>query len=134
MSETNGELHFADIAMKEVPVTIGEDNYVLCEASEETAELYQNATMRGVTMQDGLVRLSDSMAGAQSLLVSRCLFKIEDDNTRRCVSQKTVQSWPSRIVKPLFETAKKISDLDVDEETGEARAKNAQSETAEPTS
>lgn len=120
------ELNFADITPIELPVTIGEKKYVLREADEETAAIFSNARLKGVQLDDGKVTgLPEDLAGVQSLLVSRCLFPYNVDGkaANTPVPRDVVKSWPSRIVKPLFEKAKEISELDEGEETLEGLLK-----------
>lgn len=108
------ELNYDDLTLVEIPVTIGGKKYVLREADEETAEMFQNAQIKGARVQDGeMISLPTDVAGVQSLLVSRCLYQCDDDGKlfRQSVSRDIVKKWPSRVVKPLFEKAKEISEL-----------------------
>ncbi len=112
------ELNFDDLTPIEIPVSVAGKKYVMREADEETAALFNNARMRGTRLEDGkVVGLPTDMAGVQSLLVSRCLFIVDKEGvpTRQYVKRTTVNSWPARVVKPLFEKAKEISELDEDE-------------------
>lgn len=122
MSE-NLELNFDDLSLIEVPVTIAGKKYVLREASEATAAAYRNASIAGAKMEDGRVsELPRNLGGLQSLLVSQCLFPyvVVDSEVGSTISsipvaRSLINGWPSRIVKPLFEKAKEISELDEDE-------------------
>lgn len=112
------ELNFDSLALIEVPVSIAGKKYVLREASEATAAAYRNASIAGAKVEDGkLTEMPSNLAGVQSLLVARCLFPLDDEDKARptSVSQVTVNNWPARIVKPLFEKTKEISELDEDE-------------------
>ena len=115
------ELNF-DLKPVEVPVKIGEQRYVLREASEEAARQWNNAKLRAARMNaDGKTTSIDGLADAEPLLVSLCLCMMDpktgETRTDRnlnpvTVSQATVLSWPARVVKPLYEKALAISNLD----------------------
>ncbi len=106
-----------DLTVTEVPVTISGEKYVLREASGDAACRYQNAQVACMRMTDGQVSKVTAIADTQPLLVSLCLLKLvqkpdSDGVEKRLVSISTVRSWPSRVVKDLFETAKEISGLE----------------------
>ena len=106
---------FNDLTLIEIPVSIAGNNYVLREADEETAALYNNARIKGVPIKDSeVVGIPEDIGGMQSLLVSRCLFPLNSEGKPlpNPVHRSTVKGWPSRVVKPLFIKAKEISDLD----------------------
>lgn len=114
----SNELNFDNLSLIEVPVSLEGKKYVLREADEDTATAYRNATIAGAKMEDGQVTgMPSNLGGVQSLLVSRCLFPLDKDGAPlpNSVARKTVMGWPSRVVKPLFEKAKEISELDEDE-------------------
>ncbi len=106
---------FNDLTLIEIPVSVAGNNYVLREADEETAALYNNARIKGVPIKDSeVVGIPEDIGGMQSLLVSRCLFPLDSEGKPHPnpVHRNTVMKWPSRIVKPLFIKVKEISDLD----------------------
>lgn len=106
---------FGDLTLIEIPVTVAGKKYVLREADEETAAIYNNERIKGVKVDDAkVVGLPDDIGGMQSLLVSRCLFPLngEDQPFPNPITRKEVMGWPARIVKPLFLKAKEISELD----------------------
>ena len=111
------ELRF-DATPTEIPVSIGDKPYVLCEADEATAVAYRNASVQGASVDNkGQVIHLGAVGSLQPLLVSRCLFQLvlKDDGTemkRLPVLERVVLKWPSRIVRPLFDRAKQISRLD----------------------
>ena len=55
--------------------------------------------------------INDGLAEAEPLLVSLCLRQKLDDGVTRPVTLDIVLSWPNRVIKPLFEKCKEISDL-----------------------
>jgi hypothetical protein len=83
--------------------------YILKEASEGSACKYRNATLNAYrTDEQGKVIGYAGLADAEPLLVSECLFTTDDKR----VPLETIRTWPARIVSPLFEKAKEISNLD----------------------
>ncbi len=115
----SNDFNFDDLSVTEVPVSYGGIKYILREASEDVAAAYRNASIAGAKLEDGkLVEMPGNIAGVQALLVSRCLFPItgEGEVSTKPVPQKVVGGWPSRVVKPLFEKVKEISELDEEED------------------
>lgn len=113
-----------DLTPVEVQVTVNDgetsQKYALREATEAVAAEFRNARIKGARL-DGrnVVGLPEDLAGVQSLLVGACLFRYKEDGTpgHIAVGRIVVAGWPARIVKPLFEEAKKISQLDEEEQT-----------------
>jgi len=106
------EFNFS-LELVEIPVKLNGADYVLREADEETAAMFNNARLAGIRLEDGkMAGLPSDIASLQSLLVSRCLFTVSPDGSKSRVDRGIVKGWPSRVVKPLFERAKEISDLD----------------------
>lgn len=104
-----------DLTPIEIPVTIAGNKYVLREADEETAAIYNNARIKGAAVKNAeVVGLPEDLGGVQSLLVSRCLFPLNSEGKPlpQSVRRDTVQKWLSRVVKPLYIKVKKISELD----------------------
>lgn len=106
---------FNDLSVIEIPVSISGKKYVLREADEETAAIYNNARLKGIPVKDSeVVGLPEDVGGIQSLLVSCCLFHLDNNGkaTSQHVDRDIVKRWPSKVVKPLFVKAKEISELD----------------------
>lgn len=106
---------FNSLTIIEIPVSVAGNKYILREADEETAAIYNNARLKGIPVLDGeVVGLPEDIGGIPSLLVSRCLFPLDskDDPLPEHVHRDTVMKWSSRIVKPLYAELKKISELD----------------------
>jgi hypothetical protein len=112
-----------DLEPKEIPVRVGDQDFVLKEASGEAAVRYQNASLASMTMVDGKVSKVAGMASTQPLLVSLCLFSRGVDGIDRPVPEKTVRGWPARVQRDLFAKAKEISELEEGEDTVEALEK-----------
>lgn len=95
----------------EVPFKFRGKSYVLREASEDVACRYRNAILRVSKVEDGKFTAGDGFADTSAILVSGCLFEVTDGG-EKSVPLPTVRAWPARVVKPLFQKAKEISDLD----------------------
>jgi hypothetical protein len=105
-------LAFDDLTLREVPVRLGGQAYVLREASVAAACQYRNAILRaGRFGADGKVQAYEDLADIEPLLVSLCLFEADGG---RPVSLATVKRWPARLLQPLYRQAKALSELDLD--------------------
>ncbi|MEM2932494.1 MAG: hypothetical protein QXI61_06605 [Nitrososphaerota archaeon] len=101
---------FSNLSVIEVPV-IGPDGqkYVLKEATAKVAKEFNNARISGVVLgPTGKPQRLESIGELESLLVSLCLFH-EDG---RPVLRQQIEKWPAKVVKSLFDEAKRISGLD----------------------
>lgn len=119
---------FESLEPIEIKVSIAGKDYLLREASEQAARVYRNASIAGARLQDGsLSEMPGDMAGVQSLLLSYCLFHVNDRGiATKAVDRKVILGWLSRVVKPLFEKAKEISELGEEEDTPESLNKQKQ--------
>lgn len=107
-----------DLKVTEIPVKIGDKDYTLREADARAAMEYRNAALKSFRMgQKGNPEqiVGDGIGGMEPLLVSLCLYEKRDDGSMGRVSEALIRSWPSRVVKSLFEEAKRISDLGEDD-------------------
>ncbi len=109
----SNDLNFSDISLIELPVQVGAMEYTLREASEATAVQWRNATMAAARFRDGNISGFTGIADSEPLLVSLCLFNGDGKN----VPIDTVKEWPARVVKPLVEKDKEISELGETEDT-----------------
>ena len=107
-------LVFNDLAPISVPVEIAGKQYLLKEASEDAACRFRNARFEGAKLSDdGRMMSVGNMADVEPLLVSLCLFElygVNGDTKERPVLLSQVRAWPPRVVKPLFEKVKEMSD------------------------
>lgn len=98
-----------------VPVTIKDKKYELREAPEGAAAKYQDALLRSMRSQESTdgskYTVTDRVTETEALLVSLCLFELTENGGFKTVPLTTIQGWVHRVVKPLFETAEKISGL-----------------------
>jgi len=115
-------IDFSTLKWITIPVTVCDQKYILREADEAAAQNFRNARMKGMKInQDGkVVGLPENPAGLQKLLVSLCLFtEGEDGKPDKQVHINSLDKWPARVIKTLFERAKRISGLEEKEDTVE---------------
>jgi hypothetical protein len=92
----------------EVKIRFQGKNWTLREASEETAVKMRGMQLSNARVVGGQLQANvDRIAESQAFLVSRCLF----DDENKPVKVEVIRSWPSRVVKPLFERCKEMSGL-----------------------
>lgn len=127
-------LSFDDLTLREEPVRIAGQWYVLREASEGAVCQYRNEGIRAARFDaEGHLSSMDGAANTEPLLVSLCLFytigegPLPDGSTGAMgtlqvrtgppkdtpinVPLHTVKGWPGRIVQKLFDRAKELSEL-----------------------
>jgi hypothetical protein len=113
------DFDFDDLTPAERPVKFRGQRYTLREATEADACTYRNAVLRARKVDaDGKLSHFDGLADAGPLLVALCLR----DEAGAAVPLATVRSWPSRVVRPLFDWVQRASGLREEEETEAALA------------
>tara|TARA_R110002110_G_scaffold13929_6_gene66169 strand:+ start:4723 stop:5091 length:369 start_codon:yes stop_codon:yes gene_type:complete len=105
-------LVFTDIELQTVDLKIGANTFVLTEATEKEAKDYRNFMIGKAKMKKGQTVGYGDIGDSQSYLLS---LLIRDASGKK-VLMEDIGDWPSRIVQPIFEEAKRISGLDTDEE------------------
>lgn len=115
---TNYQFDFDSVVPVEIPFVYKGVNYLLVEATEEAAVSFRNSQTRQTKLnpETKFVSVGD-IADSEPYLVSLCLFKV-DGEKRTPVPLPVVRTWPHKVIKKLFNTAKEISDL-VDESPDE---------------
>src|SRR5438105_4562515 len=106
---------FADITPVVVgPFTILGKQYVLKEPSGDIACKYRNAMLACTELgPDGRTpKRIHGMADTEPLLVSGCLFRLDQHSKEHAVLVTEVRAFPDRIVKALYQKAKDIGGLD----------------------
>jgi len=107
-----------DTKPQEIPVTIDGHNYTLREASGWAATQWRNAVMKGLKIATDPTTGTPKVVGFQqvdhieALLVSLCLFNDKGEN----VPLETIQGWPYRVVRDLYQKAAEISQVSVPSE------------------
>jgi hypothetical protein len=101
-------LVFDSVDLRQVPVQVGRQEYVLREANGAGARAYRNAMLRGARLgPDGKPVSIEGMADGELVLVQHCLV----DKQGRQLHMQVLAGWPSRVLKALFQKAQEISDL-----------------------
>ena len=96
------------LALSSIDVTIDGRHYTLKEATADVAAKWRNTILRSAKIsQDGKLQSMEDVAYSEPFLVSMCLY-----DEKGPVPVQIVRSWPARVVKALFEEAKKLGDLD----------------------
>jgi len=105
-----------DLTPIEIPYKIGDKEYVLQEAMSDAAVKWRNASIACTKYgADGNPQGFSKLGDLEPLLVSLCLFEVEDGSgIRKPMQESQVRKWPHRIITSLFDKAKKISKLDAD--------------------
>ena len=116
-----------DIAPRDVQVKVGGESFVLKEASGGAVTRYRNEQLKYTKLdpETGKPVSVEGIVSTEPLLVSLCLFKVGPDGTttNTNVPLSQILSWPNRVQKNLFETVKKISGIDEEEDTTESLQK-----------
>jgi len=130
MAKKEQVLQWDTVDLIELPVKIAGKEYVLKEASGDVAVTYRDALLACTTLGDNFKPSKiEGMASTEALLVSLCLFQVGVEGKQTPVSETVIRSWPNKIIKPLYNKAKEISELDETEEGSDAAddaAKNEQ--------
>lgn len=89
--------------------------YWLHEPDAEAGTNYRNALLNNMTMgPNGRPTKVTNIASVEKTLAGDCLFTEQDRKSKTCkkVGARELERWPTRVVKSLFEQAKKMGDLD----------------------
>lgn len=107
------EMSFESLDRIIVPITIGSRKFKLYDASEDAAVKFQNIASRAAKFTGGELSGIEGAANVEPLLVSMCLWEVKDGQ-EISISEGEIRKWPSRVVKPIFDKARKISGMDDD--------------------
>lgn len=108
------EFRFDDLTPRSKPATIGGKRYILREASEGAAAKYRDALQEGTRVSQEGEAFVGSNGGADTLLLSLCLFELYDlrgEEKERSVVLSEVHRWPARIVRPMVDWIKEVSGM-----------------------
>jgi hypothetical protein len=117
------EFVFEDITRKEAPVRVGAKRYVLLEATGDAAFRWRNACAKAAKMSGGKVTGVGDIADTEALLVSYCLYEVDEQGRWRAMTDGTpdphyqvnvqvIRAWPYRCIKPLFDWVRQNSALE----------------------
>jgi hypothetical protein len=140
------EMVFDSLEPDWIPVSIGEGKFILREPSEAASVAWHNSNIRGARYQDGKLVSVGNVAEGQPLLVSLCLFYVDnpaDDTSKwrvrrdksgaeETVPLATVKSWRSSVVSRMFEKAKEMGRIGVKEDNPYRELLAAAIETEDP--
>lgn len=103
-----------DLSFREFPLKLSGKKYIIREANGTAATKYRNALIAGARLKDSKVEGLEGVAKVEPLLVSECVFELDNKGKPMDthVPLATVIAWPSRVIKPVFNKIKEISDLD----------------------
>lgn len=113
--EVREAMNFDDDTPLEVDVTIKDQKYVLVQCSQNRCETYRNEIIqRGAAIQEGGKgpKEGQGLGNLPSMLLSWCMFHVDESGKRKPVHVNTIKTWPGPIAKKLFERARRISDLE----------------------
>jgi len=112
---------FGDLAIIKIPVVgpIGKKKYILIEASEDAAARFANARGECAKFKDGGLSGVKGLGDLPRFLLQLTLFNTNEDgslNPQSPISHAALSKWPTRVVKPLYTEALKISEIDDDQD------------------
>jgi len=111
-----------DLELKQRPVEIGDESYVLIELDGTGRDAYMNDMGDRVKMVDGkaegLKTFDNLQAKLLQLTLRRLVDKGVDGIVPEAVSLETIQSWPSRISSSLFDASKTLSGIKDEDDEG----------------
>ena len=105
------------------PVRYKGAEYVLWEANAQGAAAYNNGRARRIFLKDGKASGVGDIGDLEVLLVSRCLVYKGGKNDGKLVPLNELNGWPERIIKPMHDWVKEVSDLDEDDTVARALQK-----------
>lgn len=111
------------------PFSIGNDQFILKEASEAAHIAYKDATTKGIRVSgkdiESMSASVDGTSQADAILVQKCLFKVKQTNNPELPVQylpsdlNYVLGLPRRITKRLYAKVRDLSGMDAEQETAD---------------
>lgn len=125
------EIDFSSLIPIRKPLKIGNEKYLLCEADGEAVRVYKNLSMKAARFgSEGKLESLDGVADVETQLVGDCVYDILPNGERgRKQGVQFAKKLDNRILKPLFDYIKKISEIDEDVETKEFLEKRIKEDT-----
>jgi len=111
---THEDLVF-DLEREEQKVTISGKKYIFVELSGEERDSYLNDIGGRMRTENGKPAGIKNFNGMHAFLISLSLKCVETGEPVP-VNVKEIQKWPARLVSKLFDSAKKLSALDEEDE------------------
>lgn len=111
--------------------SIGSVQYRIREASEEGIIAYKNCSLQHLVAReqgDNKVLSASGGADADSILISKCLFRLEGDK-EISIPVSTIKALPHKITSRLYKWIRKNSGMDEEQETEEFLTKRIASDT-----
>ena len=110
-------LVFDDLTLREVPVSLGGQSYILREGNGTVCAKFRSIASAGLKFRGGTN--SDkpeisSVSGVGELaiaLVQMCLFKVLPTGGTEPCEEVFIRKLPGRVIDTLFEQAKEMSNL-----------------------
>lgn len=124
-----------DVKSVEIPITFQNTKYILTDASGDAIAQWRNANIKStkISPDTGKVISMEGAANGETLLVSLCLYLADENgklpmrdglpDTHKLVPIQIIRSWTYRVVGKLYETIKRVSELDVADDTIESLEK-----------
>lgn len=130
----NDPMQFDSLSRISIDVSIEGKEYKLYEVNGPAMDIYNKALMSNSqydTQSEKAMISMSGMVGIESPMLAQCLYKQLDGGKEASVQQKTIQSWPARIRRQLYDRLLEISDLSSDAEDD---SKNSPSNTTDGSS
>ena len=107
-------LVFESVERLSVPVKIGDQDYILYEASTEAAVMFRNRSASKVRLENGKVAGISDVASVEPFLVGMCLHEVSKEGipSEKPITEAAARKFKYSIVKKIYETAVRISELD----------------------
>jgi len=99
-------------------------DYVLCQANGDTVAKFNSARARCARYQDGGMSGVEGLGDLEPMLVSMCMFEDKGDGTpdpQKPIKGTLLRAWPGPVMKTLFNKAKEISEIDLDNDLASLR-------------
>lgn len=129
-ADSDDVIDFGDLTPIRKVVSIkgpqGVRKFLVCEASSPAATQYRNAGSRSIKLVDGKAAGFEGLHDSEPLLVSLCVFDIQEDGVTphaAPIGLRVVNSWPNRIVKQFYDLVRELSPGLVEKETVESLTK-----------
>lgn len=111
----SNELNFGSLDLVQIPVTIGDRTFILREASSENFCKYLDDRIACSVFDESGKRTGfKDLSKISMLLLSRCLVETTG-GAALPVTYEEVRNWPNKITDKLYNTLKKISEIDQEE-------------------